>query len=102
MRPIKAGFLFGRHEAEDIDSTSSNGRSEDIDIGRAYSRVDPKERIRIRNLISEISFNKIVIIATHVVQDIEYIAKEVMLLRNGELVAKDTPTHCYQPLLVRF
>ena len=102
MRPIKAGFLFGRHEAEDIDSTSSNGSSEDIDIGRPTAGLDPKERIRIRNLISEISFNKIVIIATHVVQDIEYIAKEVMLLRNGELVAKDTPSALLSTVARRF
>ncbi|MCH5202060.1 MAG: ABC transporter ATP-binding protein [Oscillospiraceae bacterium] len=52
--------------------------------------LDPKERIRIRNFISEISENKIVILATHVVSDIEFIAKEVMLLKNGSLIACDT------------
>lgn len=53
--------------------------------------LDPKERIRIRNLISQIGFNKIVIIATHVVSDIEFIAKEVLILDNGILREKDTP-----------
>mgnify|MGYP000450058426 CR=1 FL=1 len=53
--------------------------------------LDPKERIRIRNLISQIGFNKIVIIATHVVSDIEFIAKEVLILDNGILRKKDTP-----------
>lgn len=53
--------------------------------------LDPKERIRMRNQISEISFNKIVIIATHVVSDIEYIAKEILLLKDGELTAKGKP-----------
>ncbi|MFY9505788.1 MAG: ABC transporter ATP-binding protein [Caldicoprobacterales bacterium] len=53
--------------------------------------LDPKERIRMRNQISEISFNKIVIIATHVVSDIEYIAKEILLLKDGELAAKGKP-----------
>ena len=52
--------------------------------------LDPKERIRIRNFISEIAENKIVILATHVVSDIEFIAKEVMLLKNGSLIACDT------------
>ena len=52
--------------------------------------LDPKERIRIRNFISEIAENKIVILATHVVSDIEFIAKEVMLLKNGQLLACDT------------
>jgi ABC-2 type transport system ATP-binding protein len=50
--------------------------------------LDPKERIRIRNLISEIAFKKIVIIATHVVPDIEFISKEILLLKEGRLLAK--------------
>ncbi|HKL80651.1 MAG TPA: ATP-binding cassette domain-containing protein [Mobilitalea sp.] len=54
--------------------------------------LDPKERIRIRNLISEISFHKIVIIATHVVSDIEFISKEIILLKQGELLAMNSPT----------
>lgn len=54
--------------------------------------LDPKERIRIRNLISKIALNKIVIIATHVVSDIEFIAKEIILLRNGGLLKKEEPT----------
>lgn len=45
--------------------------------------LDPKERIRIRNLISEIAFDRIVIIATHVVPDIEFIAKKVVMLKSG-------------------
>ncbi len=53
--------------------------------------LDPKERIRIRNLISEIAFHRIVIIATHVVPDIEFIAKEVVLLKKGCLIADETP-----------
>ena len=52
--------------------------------------LDPKERIRIRNFISEIAENKIVIFATHVVSDIEFIAKEVMLIKKGKLIACDT------------
>lgn len=50
--------------------------------------LDPKERIRIRNLISEIAFDKIVIFATHVVSDIEYIAKEILMLKQGRLIFK--------------
>ena len=41
--------------------------------------LDPKERIRIRNLISEVAKDKIVIIATHVVTDVEFIAKEIVM-----------------------
>lgn len=46
--------------------------------------LDPMERIRIRNFISEFSRDKIVLLATHVVSDIEYIASQVLLLRSGE------------------
>lgn len=46
--------------------------------------LDPMERIRIRNFISEFSRDKIVLLATHVVSDIEYIASQVLLLRAGE------------------
>ena len=50
--------------------------------------LDPRERIRIRNLISSISGNKTVIIATHVVSDVEHISREVMLLGRGRLIRK--------------
>ena len=52
--------------------------------------LDPKERIRIRNFISEMAREKIVIFATHVVSDIEFIAREVMIIRQGELLYKDS------------
>lgn len=53
--------------------------------------LDPMERVSIRNFISEISVNKIVIFATHVVSDIENIAKEIIFLKQGQLISKDTP-----------
>lgn len=52
--------------------------------------LDPKERIRFRNLISEISDNRIVIIATHIVSDIESIANRVILLSNGKVIRNGT------------
>lgn len=51
--------------------------------------LDPKERIKIRNFISEIAEDKIVLISTHVVSDIEFIAKEIVLLKGGQLVSHD-------------
>lgn len=53
--------------------------------------LDPKERISIRNFISTIASNKIVLIATHVVSDIEYIAKEIIVMKKGEILLKDEP-----------
>ena len=53
--------------------------------------LDPKERIRIRNFISGISLNKIILFTTHVVSDIESVAKEIVMLKQGRLVIKDRP-----------
>lgn len=53
--------------------------------------LDPKERVRIRNLIYRLSRQKIIIIATHIVSDIECIAKEIILQRAGRIVASGTP-----------
>ena len=52
--------------------------------------LDPKQRILIRNYISEIALNKIVLIATHVVSDVEFIAKEILMLKKGVLIAMGT------------
>lgn len=53
--------------------------------------LDPRERIRIRNHISEISQNKIILLATHVVSDVECIAKEILLIKNGTLLKHERP-----------
>lgn len=56
------------------------------------SGLDPRERIRFRNLISQFSENRIVILATHIVPDVEFIANKILLLHEGELLKYDTPT----------
>ena len=53
--------------------------------------LDPKERISIRNYIAELSKNKIILFATHVVSDIECIADKVILLKDGQIIATGTP-----------
>lgn len=53
--------------------------------------VDPQERINIRNYISQIATNRIVLLATHIVSDIEAIAKEIIILKAGNVVEIDTP-----------
>lgn len=53
--------------------------------------VDPQERIHIRNFISELSEDKIIILATHIVSDVEAIAKEIVLLDQGRIIKSGTP-----------
>ena len=54
--------------------------------------LDPKQRIAVRNYISKISLDKIVIIATHVVSDIEYIAKTAIFLKKGVIADCGAPS----------
>ena len=53
--------------------------------------LDPKERVRVKKLMQELSSKSIVIIATHIVPDIENIAKEIEILKEGVLIEKNTP-----------
>lgn len=53
--------------------------------------LDPQERIRFRNLITKFSQGRTVILATHIVSDIEFIANQVILLKDGQLLKQDTP-----------
>lgn len=52
--------------------------------------LDPKERIRIREKIAEIAKERTVLLSTHVVSDVAPIAKEIILLKEGQIVACDT------------
>ena len=55
--------------------------------------LDPKERVNLRNYIHQLSQNKIILLATHVVSDVESIADRILIMKAGELVADDTPEH---------
>lgn len=52
--------------------------------------LDPNERIRFRNLISELAEERLVLLSTHIVSDVEYIANEILLMKDGQLIHKGT------------
>lgn len=52
--------------------------------------LDPKERVRFRNLISELSRDRIVILSTHIVTDVESIANEIIMIKDKEVLYKDS------------
>lgn len=58
--------------------------------------LDPKERIRFRNLISSMARNRIVILSTHIVSDVEYIADEILLMKKGSIIEQGTPEKILQ------
>jgi ABC-2 type transport system ATP-binding protein len=51
--------------------------------------LDPKERAKFRNIISDLSANKIVLLSTHIVSDIEYIADDIIIMKQGKLALRD-------------
>jgi len=53
--------------------------------------LDPIERIRFRNTISRLSADRTIIIATHIVPDVEFIAQTIVLMNRGEIVLADSP-----------
>ena len=48
--------------------------------------LDPKERVRFRNLISAFSKDRIVILSTHIVSDVEFIAEEIIMMKSGQII----------------
>lgn len=60
--------------------------------------LDPKERARFRHMLTEIAREKIIIISTHVVSDVESIANEIIMLKNKELYLKADPATICQTL----
>lgn len=54
------------------------------------SGLDPGERVRFRNLLSEFAHDRIVLISTHIVPDVEYIATQNAVMKDGRLLAKGT------------
>ena len=51
--------------------------------------LDPKERVKFRNLIAELGKESIVILSTHIISDIEHIADVVLMLKDGQLIYQD-------------
>jgi ABC-type multidrug transport system ATPase subunit len=82
----KIGSLSGSMKQRLALSQAVLGDPEILILDEPTAGLDPKQRIAIRNYISKIAFNKIVIIATHVVSDIEFIAKEIIILKKGVIV----------------
>jgi ABC-2 type transport system ATP-binding protein len=60
--------------------------------------LDPKERVRFRNLLSELARERIVILSTHIVSDVESIANEIIMIKNERVLYKDSIHHICQQL----
>lgn len=58
--------------------------------------LDPEERVRFRNILSDVGHTRLVILSTHIVSDVESVATEIAILRHGALAAFGTPESLLQ------
>lgn len=87
----KIGMYSGGMKQRLLIASTIIGNPKLLIFDEPTAGLDPKERVRIKNLMQILANEKIVIIATHIVPDLENIAKEIIVLKNGVLKEKNTP-----------
>jgi ABC-type multidrug transport system ATPase subunit len=87
----KVGALSGGMKQRLCLASAVLGDPDILILDEPTAGLDPKQRIAVRNYISQIAFNKIVIIATHVVSDVEYIANNIIILKKGHIYRSEAP-----------
>ena len=88
-RPL-GGFSGGMKQRVGIAQALLND-PELLIVDEPTAGLDPEERVRFRNLLSELSGERIVILSTHIVSDVEATATDIALIERGSLVAHATP-----------
>lgn len=67
------------------------GEPEFIILDEPTAGLDPKERVRVREALHSLAEDKIILVATHVVSDVESIAKKIIILQSGKIVSQGQP-----------
>lgn len=91
VRHKRVGGFSGGMKQRVLLAQALLGNPKVVILDEPTAGLDPKERIRIRNFISEISNDRIILLATHIVSDIESISDQILMMKNGHIVGMDTP-----------
>ena len=86
----KIGGFSGGMKQRVLIASAILGDPDLIIFDEPTAGLDPKQRVTIRRLTEQLAKNKIIIISTHIVSDIETIAKEILMIRSGEILAHGT------------
>ena len=90
-RHKKVGGFSGGMRQRVLLAQALMGEPEVLLLDEPTAGLDPRERVRIRTFIKELSEDMIVLLTTHIVTDIESIADKVLLMKKGTLLRVDTP-----------
>lgn len=91
VRHKKLGGFSGGMKQRALLAQALLGDPKVVILDEPTAGLDPKERIRIRNFISSLSRGKIILLATHIVSDIESISDQILMLKKGHLLGIGTP-----------
>lgn len=86
----KLGGFSGGMKQRVLIAQALLGKPKLLILDEPTAGLDPKQRVIARNLISSLANDKIVIISTHIVSDIETIADRILLIKQGELIDEGT------------